>query len=128
MMTATNANGEGYKSETPLMVITQPLSFRNPANLFVWGNNQSSEIGLTEELVAQNKAFYVKKADKHLAILCKAVEHNGFSKVVQEVACGNSSTTTLCVDSERQETMVVQMGMTCVAKDEDDQINIAVEK
>lgn len=48
--------------------------------------------------------------------------------MVQEIACGNTGTTILCVDKESQETMVIQMGMTCVTKAEDDEINVADEK
>jgi hypothetical protein len=82
LVTATNELGEGYKTETPQMVLTQVPNFSNAKNLYVWGSNRSSEIGLTEELVAKHKAFYVKKvyenADKNFAILTKTVEHTGF--------------------------------------------------
>lgn len=81
-ITATNKLGEGYKSENPQMVMTQAQNYSVENNLYVWGSNRSSEIGLTEELVAKHKAFYIKKtyenADKNFAILTKTVEHTGF--------------------------------------------------
>lgn len=104
LITATNEFGEGYKAEHPQMVMTQAPNISNPNNLYVWGSNRSSEIGLTEELVAKHKAFYIKKtyenADKNFAILTKTVEHTGFNKVANQAACGNIGTTTLCIDHE----------------------------
>ena len=48
---AENALGEGYVAKFPQIIMTLDSSMHKPKNLYVWGNNTSSEIGLTDELV-----------------------------------------------------------------------------
>lgn len=40
------------------------MKFSEPSGVYVWGKNASSEIGLTDDLVAENKESYRK--DKSL--------------------------------------------------------------
>lgn len=110
LVTAINSNGEGYKNEVPSPIRTMQEGFHEPCQLYVWGSNSYSEIGLTEELVANNKKFYHSLTDK--ACLTKAVKHNGFNTMVNQVACGFMSTTVLCQQGD--ETVVVQMGSASI--------------
>jgi hypothetical protein len=51
VVTAENHHGEGYKA-TPLMVRTLLQDLETEAsNLYVWGSNSHSELGLTDEVV-----------------------------------------------------------------------------
>ena len=49
MVTAENEHGEGYRPEVPSIVLTQPESFQDTAELYVWGSNSMSELGLSED-------------------------------------------------------------------------------
>jgi hypothetical protein len=73
---AENQYGEGYEAEKPTIILTQPATFKSPCRLYVWGSNTNSEIGLTEELVEQNKQHY-SKTEKQ-AILTKPLMHTNF--------------------------------------------------
>lgn len=48
---AVNGLGEGYPAERPSFVRTMADSLNEAGSLYVWGNNKSSELGLTDELV-----------------------------------------------------------------------------
>ncbi len=64
VVTAENQHGEGYKAK-PLMVRTLNQDLENDgSNLYVWGNNANSELGLSDELVSLNVTSYVKFAMK----------------------------------------------------------------
>lgn len=54
---AENSMGLGYPADQPSMVHTMS-SIEQPGDLYVWGNNSNSEIGLTDELVDQHKANF----------------------------------------------------------------------
>ena len=58
VVTAENKHGEGYKAE-PLMVrtLSQDLD-AGAGNLYVWGNNANSELGLSDEQVTLNLTAY----------------------------------------------------------------------
>jgi len=122
LVTASNSKGEGYKNQKPSMIRTMPESFANPSSLYVWGSNSHSEIGLSEDLVNANIKYYQKSKDK--ACLIKGIKHDNFDKIVQQVACGNISTTVLC--NQNNETFIVQMGSASVLQEkyEDEDINI----
>lgn len=47
IVTASNIAGEGYKSDEPNHIRTQPDSINNTSRLYVWGSNDNSELGLT---------------------------------------------------------------------------------
>lgn len=55
---AVNALGEGYKAKRPGFMRTMTDSLNQPGSLYVWGNNKNSEVGLTDQLVEENKADY----------------------------------------------------------------------
>ena len=64
VVTAESQHGEGYKAE-PLMVRTLAEDLDAGAgNLYVWGNNANSELGLSDEHVMQNVSSYSKFAMK----------------------------------------------------------------
>ena len=48
---AVNGIGEGYKPTQASFARTMDDNLNEPGSLYVWGNNQSSELGLTDELV-----------------------------------------------------------------------------
>jgi hypothetical protein len=78
--------------------------------MFVWGNNSNSELGLSNELVEDNRESYIKTKKK--AYLNSPVYHYDFNSIVHQVAPGNTSTTVLCVEPETKETYIVLMGQT----------------
>lgn len=55
VITAVNALGEGYKPKFPQSFLTAPSNHRGA--LYVWGSNESSALGLTEEMIGSNKEF-----------------------------------------------------------------------
>jgi hypothetical protein len=64
VVTAENKHGEGYKAE-PLMVRTLHEDLDAGAgNLYVWGSNANSELGLSDEQVSLNVTSYVKSSMK----------------------------------------------------------------
>lgn len=75
-VTATNERGEGYKNEKPQFVMTQSASFSKTSQLYVWGSNTYSEIGLSDDFVNEHKEFY-KKTEKD-AYLTKPLCHDQF--------------------------------------------------
>lgn len=56
-VTAVNQHGEGYKAE-PKLCMTQTAGFSKTRQMYVWGSNCNSELGLSDSLVAANKAIY----------------------------------------------------------------------
>jgi len=59
---AVNAIGEGYKPDQPVFARTMEDTLHEPGSLYVWGNNLSSELGLTDEQVEENKQSYKKSS------------------------------------------------------------------
>ena len=60
VVTAVNEFGEGYKAK-PCMVRTMDQDVDNERySVYVWGNNASSEIGLSDDQVIQNMSYYKK--------------------------------------------------------------------
>ena len=76
MVTATNEIGEGYKTEHPSIVITKRKSFDTPKSMYVWGSNTNSEIGLTEELVEQNKKYFHQSKVIKTTYVSRAIKHD----------------------------------------------------
>lgn len=64
--------GDGYKNNKPQIFKT--MNYTELNEVYVWGNNASSEIGLTDDLVAQNKVSY----NKDKGYLFKPVKHTNF--------------------------------------------------
>lgn len=98
MVTAFNQKGEGYKPGQPSIVQTKSEIADNLSEIYVWGSNTYSEIGLTEELVALNKSSYVKnEIDAHLT---KPVFLPDFGKMVSCVSCSSMGSVVVCVDGD----------------------------
>ncbi len=113
VVTAENKRGEGYKAE-PLMIRTlfEDLD-AGAGNLYVWGSNANSELGLTDDQVTENVAFYQKYAMK------KVLRQYSFSdEAVVQVAAGNASSVTLVIDPETRYQTVVFSGLATITKDE----------
>jgi len=53
-----NGIGEGYRPIEASFIRTMDDNLNDPGSLYVWGNNQNSELGLTDELVEENSDFY----------------------------------------------------------------------
>ena len=79
--------------------------------MYVWGNNQNSELGLTDELVEENSEFYKNCSMR------KAVRHNMFNGIIYDVAPGNVNTMFHCINTETKNTFVVMCGITTMPKD-----------
>ena len=111
---AVNAIGEGYKADQPAFIRTMEDNLNEPGSLYVWGNNQSSEIGLTDQQVDENKADYKKCA------MSKPVRHTMFDGIIYDVAAGNVNTLFHCVNKDTKDTFVVMCGIaTCSREGED---------
>lgn len=89
------------------MIMTSPESFKHTSKLFVWGSNTRSEIGLSEQLVAENKKDYHRVGNQ--SFLSKPIQHKeGFEDKVAAVACGCQISLAVYMTDEVQR--VVQMG------------------
>lgn len=108
---AVNAIGEGYPAEQSTYVRTMDDALSEPGSLYVWGNNQSSELGLTDEQVEENKASYSR------CTMRTAVKHSMFDGIVYDVAPGNVTTVFHCVNKDTRDTFIVMCGMTSCPKD-----------
>lgn len=108
---AVNALGEGYPAEQPNFVRTMGDSLNEAGSLYVWGNNKSSELGLTDQLVEENKDGYRKFA------MHKPVKQSMFNSIVYDVAAGNVNTLFHCVNNETKDTYVVMCGITAMNKE-----------
>lgn len=78
------------------MVRTLSQDLENEAcTLYVWGNNANSELGLNDDQVLGNIAFYQKYA------LRKIIKQTSFAdESVVQVATGNASSLYLIIDPE----------------------------
>lgn len=116
VVTAESQHGEGYKAE-PLMVRTLAEDLDAGAgNLYVWGNNANSELGLSDEHVMQNVTSYSKFAMK------KPIRQTAFQEEsVVQVAAGNASSVFLVIDPETRYQTIVYSGLTTITKDEKSQ-------
>jgi len=52
----------------------------NPCDLYVWGSNTYSELGLNEDQVTQNKAAYFSNSKK--AMMQQVIKQDSFSENV----------------------------------------------
>lgn len=111
MITGVNEQGEGYKTKEPCFVRT--LSSHAPCDLYVWGSNTFSEIGLSEEMVAQNSTHYhhqAKKQEQPCRFLSKPLKLDAFNKTVLQAELGNTGSIALCRDEGYPDTYIIQMG------------------
>ena len=89
---AENALGEGYVAKFPQIIMTLDSSMHKLKNLYVWGNNASSEIGLTDDIVEENKDSYIK------CDMMKPVKHPMFNGILYNLAAGNVNTIFHCIN------------------------------
>lgn len=75
MVVAESERGLGYKPKLPKLFKT--ATFTDLCEVYVWGNNENSEIGLTNEIVGENKSFYNSKK----ARMFKPVAHPNFKQM-----------------------------------------------
>ena len=108
---AVNSKGEGYPAKQPFFARTMKEDLTEPGSLYVWGNNASSELGLTDEMVEDNKASYERCA------MFKPIRQPMFDGIVYDVAAGNINTLFHCVNKETKDTFVVMCGMTTTSID-----------
>lgn len=98
------------------MVRSQPDSINHTSNLFVWGTNDNSELGLSEDLVESNKQFH-HKTSKHI-YMSSPIYHTQFGSMVHQIACGNINSAALCINPSSKASFVVMMGTSIVMRDE----------
>jgi len=55
---AESDRGPGYKAKHPILFKT--MAFTELCEVYVWGKNANSEIGLTDEMCEANNAHYRK--------------------------------------------------------------------
>ena len=68
-VTAENELGEGYKPENPQMLITSPWIVKGKkSNLYVWGSNHNSELGISDQQAKENSNDYVKHSMKKVVL------------------------------------------------------------
>jgi alpha-tubulin suppressor-like RCC1 family protein len=103
MVTASNEMGEGYRPKHGKMIKTMSESIYQGTSLYVWGNNESSELALSEEIIDGNKEFCEKTK------VIKPFKNAMFDGIVYQMAAGNVSTVYNCV-SENLDTFIVFSG------------------
>jgi alpha-tubulin suppressor-like RCC1 family protein len=86
-------------------------AMQKASDLYVWGNNANSEIGLADELVEQHRRNYSKCA------LTKPISHPMFETNLYSASCGNTSTLFISVNREDRSSMVITCGLTSVPKE-----------
>lgn len=92
------------------MVKTLAQDFaKDSLNVYAWGNNTSSELGLSDEQVKENDAQYIKHAMKKI-LKNKLFEKGG----ILQVAVGNASTVFMYHDKEANMQSVIQSGITII--------------
>ncbi|CDW84777.1 regulator of chromosome condensation family protein [Stylonychia lemnae] len=109
-VTAENELGEGYKQDQPELIMTAPFTVKGKkSNLYVWGSNHNSELGISDEQAKVNAGDYVKHSMK------KAIKNKQFeSGNVRQISCGNVSTLFLYAEQDSTQIMIIQSGMTII--------------
>ena len=79
-----------------------------PSSLYVWGNNSSSEIGLTDDIVEENKENY----NQVKCSMMVPVKHKMFNGLLYNVIPGNVNSMFHCVNANEHTCFLVTCGMT----------------
>ena len=113
VVTTENMYGEGYKAY-PSLIRTLAEDLDSEAYTpYVWGNNANSEIGLSDEQVRCNIAFYVKSSIR------KVLRNDLYqTNSVVQVAAGNSSSVFLIIDKDSHAQSIIFQGQTPIVKDQ----------
>ena len=93
------------------------MRYESLHEVYVWGKNASSEIGLTDEIIKANPTDYKKEK----GFLFKPTQHKNFEKMCLQASCGNVNSTFLCVDQSDQ-TFVITCGITLVTAEGNEEI------
>jgi alpha-tubulin suppressor-like RCC1 family protein len=102
VVTAENLYGEGYRAQ-PTLVRTLAAADTDACTPYVWGSNASSEIGLSDCQVMQYLGFYTKCGMR------KVLRNDLFeANSVLQMACGNTSSAMLIVNSEKAQSVIFQ--------------------
>ena len=104
MVTAHNELGEGYRPKHGQMIKTMSCAIYQPSGLYVWGNNESSELALSEEVIDQSKEYCEKTK------VIKPFRNAMFDGIVYQMAAGNVSTVYNCVNQQDLSTFIVFSG------------------
>lgn len=113
LVTAENAFGEGYKTTVPFMIRTMSQLTSATVDLYVWGNNTNSELGLQDEQVKEEESSYVKHSMR------KVLKNKSFANgSLLDVAPGNACTIFLYQDGQSRDQSIIQSGLTTITIDE----------
>jgi hypothetical protein len=104
-ITASNTLGEGYRPKFGQMVMTMKENMYNPGNLYVWGNNESSELGLSEETIADNLTAWGKNK------VPVPFKNDKFDGMIYDMAGGNVGTLYACIDQDSLTTFLIYSGI-----------------
>lgn len=111
-VTAVNENGEeGYHAKEPIFVKTMEPKVNNCDGLYVWGYNNRSELGLSDDTIEENKDDFQGQA------VTRPIRNPMFDGFTYQVAPGNVSTLFLCVDKQTKYNFLVTCGV-CFAPNE----------
>jgi len=80
IVNAINAQGEGYRPKYGQFVRTMSQDMYNTSSLYVWGNNESSELGLPEELITEGVKEPASGVEKNK--ITKPVKGEKFNQMV----------------------------------------------
>ena len=117
MITAENELGEGYKNQMPFLIQTTKQDFRKDrCDVYEWGNNTNSELGLSDEQIQEHKCAYVNHSMRKI-LKNKLFENGG----LLQVAPGNVSILFLYLDKSTHQQNVIFSGVTTLARDEQSQ-------
>ena len=107
-VTAVNQIGEGYKPKVLPLLMTTPFDLVDDAcDLYVWGNNQSSELGILDEQAESQGELYKKHHMK------RPVKNLTFkSGGIMQVAPGNATALLVYSEKESSEVCLLQTGLT----------------
>jgi hypothetical protein len=105
IVTAANSLGEGYRPKYGQMVMTMKEHMYSPGNLYVWGNNESSELGVSEETIAANLTAWGKNK------VPVPWRNEKFDGMVYDMAGGNVGTLYACIDSESMSSFLIYSGI-----------------
>ena len=85
-------------------------------HLYSWGDNNFSQLGLSEDTVTENKYNCNQTVNEKERFFIKPVQNQMFGKLVYEMAAGNVSSLITCID-ENKSTFMVAAGCAITEKE-----------